>query len=126
MAIRVTCPDCGAALRLAQAVPEGKRIKCPKCEATFLPEEEPVEEAILTEPAPRRATTARDEYDEDDRDEPRPARRKFKKKSQQGTNVVMIVVPIVAGLLLLVGGVVALVLLWPSSNKGVANSTSPD
>jgi predicted Zn finger-like uncharacterized protein len=38
MATRVTCPNCSAALKLANAPPAGKRIRCPKCSEPFLPE----------------------------------------------------------------------------------------
>jgi hypothetical protein len=39
---RYTCPDCNAVLRLAHPVPVGKKIKCPKCHATFPAGEEAV------------------------------------------------------------------------------------
>src|SRR5262245_4627629 len=42
------CPECEAFLRRAEAIPEGKKIRCPKCEAVFparaMPDDEPVEE----------------------------------------------------------------------------------
>jgi hypothetical protein len=45
MANTYTCPACGAVLRPAQAVPAGKKLKCPKCATVFAPEVEPAEEA---------------------------------------------------------------------------------
>jgi cell division protein FtsB len=32
---RLSCPSCGAGLKLAVAVPAGKAVKCPKCAAVF-------------------------------------------------------------------------------------------
>lgn len=40
-AVRVTCTECDATLKLASAPPPGKKVKCPKCKALFVP---PVEE----------------------------------------------------------------------------------
>jgi DNA-directed RNA polymerase subunit RPC12/RpoP len=31
------CPECGANLKMAKPVPDGKKIKCPKCEKIFMP-----------------------------------------------------------------------------------------
>ncbi len=45
MAVSYTCPnsDCRAILKTANAVPAGKRVKCPKCQEAFVPvPEEPV------------------------------------------------------------------------------------
>ncbi|HKA07297.1 MAG TPA: hypothetical protein VKD71_08575 [Gemmataceae bacterium] len=42
------CPECEAFLRRAEAIPEGKKIRCPKCEAVFparaMSDDEPAEE----------------------------------------------------------------------------------
>jgi predicted Zn finger-like uncharacterized protein len=35
MAARITCPDCKSVLRLAKPVPDGKKVKCPKCGNLF-------------------------------------------------------------------------------------------
>jgi predicted Zn finger-like uncharacterized protein len=32
---KLTCPECGTVLRPAKPVPEGKRVKCPRCETVF-------------------------------------------------------------------------------------------
>ena len=34
---RYPCPECGAVLKPKQAVPPGKKMRCPKCEAVFVP-----------------------------------------------------------------------------------------
>jgi hypothetical protein len=104
----LTCPECDATLKLAAPPPQGKKVKCPKCAAVFLPEA--VEERRLSAdrpvaPARSRSRPAHDDDDEDDR--PRRPRRK---KSQGG-----------AGLLvgLLVGGGVLVVLLLGCTGVGV-------
>ncbi len=35
MAARITCPDCKSVLRPAKPVPDGKKVKCPKCGNLF-------------------------------------------------------------------------------------------
>ena len=45
----VTCPDCGKKLRLTAELPPGKRIKCPGCATSFVPDENEEPE----EPEPR-------------------------------------------------------------------------
>jgi predicted Zn finger-like uncharacterized protein len=40
MAVRITCPECDATLKLAKAPAPGKKVKCPKCEALFVPSSE--------------------------------------------------------------------------------------
>jgi len=93
----LTCPVCLAELRPKTPVPEGTRIRCPKCKGAFvaggvLPEPEPVQEPmpeaadgpayeVLEEavevheapPSPRRSRRRRDEEEE------RPRRRGRKK-----------------------------------------------
>jgi len=51
---RITCPDCKAVLKPVKPVPEGKKIKCPKCGSDFivLAEEAPQELAIGLAPEP--------------------------------------------------------------------------
>lgn len=34
-ASRITCPDCQSVLKPAKPVPDGKKVKCPKCGSTF-------------------------------------------------------------------------------------------
>jgi hypothetical protein len=65
------CPECEAFLRRAEAIPEGKKIRCPKCEAVFparaMPDDEPAEEpagyavAGATAPPPPKAPIQDDE-----------------------------------------------------------------
>jgi predicted Zn finger-like uncharacterized protein len=37
MAVTYTCPHCEAAIKAPNAVPAGRRVKCPKCEQGFVP-----------------------------------------------------------------------------------------
>src|SRR5262249_12852442 len=37
MPVNLSCPDCGADLRLAAPPAEGKAVRCPRCGATFRP-----------------------------------------------------------------------------------------
>src|SRR5262249_14357916 len=48
LATTLNCPDCGAVLKLADPVPAGKKIKCPKCTSVFAvpAREEPARSAI--------------------------------------------------------------------------------
>jgi Zn-finger nucleic acid-binding protein len=108
MPILLTCPECDATLKLAAPPPEGKKVKCPKCAAVFLPET--VEERRLSAdrpvaPARPRSRPAYDDDDEDDR--PRRPRRK---KSQGGSGLLI-------GLL--VGGGVLAVLILGCAGAGV-------
>src|SRR5262249_11961773 len=54
---RLTCPECNATLKPAQPVPDGKKVKCPKCGAVFvapgLVSPQGVEEPAEQAPAPK-------------------------------------------------------------------------
>jgi hypothetical protein len=45
------CPDCHAVLRRAEAIPAGKKIRCPKCESVFPAKAMAEEEVPAQEPA---------------------------------------------------------------------------
>src|SRR5262245_5955983 len=99
-ATRLTCPACQATLRLAQAVPAGKQVKCPKCANLFLPAAEAAETAVASTPRPSARAAAGGEADD-----VRPKRRRPKAKSSKGgINPLLIVVPVVIVLILLVVG----------------------
>jgi hypothetical protein len=87
-----TCPECDTALRGAEKVPPGKKVKCPSCSAIFImPEQKKLEtsSAISDKPLPsapgRRFGNDADERDDeaprskrksrDDEDEETPRRR---------------------------------------------------
>jgi predicted Zn finger-like uncharacterized protein len=73
--ITLTCPACSATLRLAQEVPAGKKVKCPKCGVTFTPGEELIDEAVIAEESVEAVRPARRARDDDDYDD-RPRRRR--------------------------------------------------
>jgi predicted Zn finger-like uncharacterized protein len=110
MAFMLTCPSCNATLRLANPVPAGKGVRCPKCREVFqapVEEQEPAGVETTDEeepepapkpPPPKQAVTRPkpvrspreappEEMDEvEDRDEeeepaPRPAKRIKKRKA---------------------------------------------
>lgn len=47
------CPECGNRVKLAQQAAPGKKLRCPVCEATFVPRAETI--ALKDEPKPRPA-----------------------------------------------------------------------
>lgn len=77
MPVLITCPQCDAKLKVAALPPPGKKMRCPKCESIFAPEQ-PQDEDDSPKPAPPKAAPApaaapsfkkkRDE-DDDDRDD---------------------------------------------------------
>src|SRR5262249_3416538 len=71
MSIRkIGCPACGVTLRVADTLPVGKAIKCPRCREGFpIPEDEP----------PRRPEPV-DEEEPDEEPERRPAPRKRRRR----------------------------------------------
>jgi predicted Zn finger-like uncharacterized protein len=58
---RITCPDCKSVLKPAKPVPDGKKVKCPKCGNTFTTPglvEEVFEVVQEVEEAPRKPKTS--------------------------------------------------------------------
>ncbi len=93
------CPECGAQLRPANAIPAGKKLRCPKCETVFapagkapakaVPAAEPVADAeqygLIQEQAPAaNQETARNAFD--------PIKDRFK-LSARGPALVLVVKP---------------------------------
>jgi len=95
---RVECPECGVTVKVADDLPAGRRVRCPKCAAVFRPftdEERDApephdrpEERELTERHERgHATAARsarrheDDYEENAEKEDRPRRRPAQKST---------------------------------------------
>jgi predicted Zn finger-like uncharacterized protein len=151
-ATKFACPECGAVLRTNNPIPEGKRVKCPKCGTLFVPQPEveiegadvveddalPARPAPRPRPAdaPRRPRRARaieddaDELPEDEQIEDRPVKRRkgtLKKKHSTGGKQGL-VIGIIGGVLLLVllalGGVAAFV--WPGFLRSGVNRGTGD
>ncbi len=84
-----TCPDCDAVLKLAAAVPAGKKIKCPKCGSIFgVPADGPPAASAIragddTALPVRRKKPVRDEDDGWDDDETPAARRAVRRPAAE-------------------------------------------
>ena len=76
MPLRVTCPK-GHSLSLNERL-AGKRIKCPRCQTSFVVEEDEDEDKDEEEEAPRKSSPSakRRPRDEEDEEEERPRRKK--------------------------------------------------
>ncbi len=126
---KLLCPSCGVKLKVADTLPPGKKIPCPKCREPFaIPAEESDPELEVVEPAPRRKPAPPLE-DNDPEDRPRPMRRKRKKRPPKKTsNRGLVVGLIVGGVVLIGGGAAATVAFWPSTKQAsvaVSNNASP-
>jgi predicted Zn finger-like uncharacterized protein len=77
----VTCPECEGKLRLKSAPPRGKKVRCPRCEATFLPDDDD-SGGRRKAPVKAKRRASRDDDDEDDYDD-RPSRKKGRKKKSR-------------------------------------------
>jgi predicted Zn finger-like uncharacterized protein len=101
MATVLTCPECDASLKLAARPAPGKKVRCPKCETIFAPEDADAGRLSAERPAaPVRSRPAGDE-DEEDREE----RRSHSPRPKQGGGKGLVIG------LLVGGGVLLLVLL---------------
>jgi predicted Zn finger-like uncharacterized protein len=118
---QLTCPECNATLRLKQEVPDGKRVRCRKCEAVFLPNQGRGEDNdLLPEPVRRRVSARNDELLPD-----RPRTGKKKRAKQKKTNPALIIVPIAIAVVLLLGGTAtAVYYFWNSDEKPIAGRAS--
>ncbi|MBV9126136.1 MAG: hypothetical protein JO112_22530 [Planctomycetes bacterium] len=84
MAVKISCPECSATLKLPDNVPAGKRIKCPKCGHGFpVPGQEeeatdfePVEEEEAAAAPVVKKAAKRSRAEEEEEDDARPARRR--------------------------------------------------
>jgi len=107
MAIVLTCPECEASLKLASRPAPGKKVRCPKCQAIFAPEEPEARRQSAERPAaPVRSRPAEDEdeEEEDDREERRSRRPSRRRRKQSSGNAVLIGL-LVGGVLVLLTGV---------------------
>jgi hypothetical protein len=107
---QLKCPSCLSALRLAQEVPAGAQIKCPKCGTMFAPGAAAVE-AMLD--------------DEEDVEKTVPNRRRSKPKKEAATGP-MVAVTAVALLLLIIAGVgIAVAFVVMDKKKQSAMASNP-
>jgi hypothetical protein len=94
--VKLTCPKCRATLRPAKPVPEGKSVKCPKCEEVFRAGEEPADtrtrpDAPAKKPAAAPAAKAAEEDEEAetyavirDEDQERKAAEEAERRKRRG------------------------------------------
>src|SRR5436190_16283601 len=94
----LTCPECGASLRLAATVAPGKKVRCPKCQGI----------AVVPAVKPRSAARAASRRAPEIEDEPEPRRRKGKKTRQRSPLPLYLAG---AGVLLAAAVVVGIILL---------------
>jgi predicted Zn finger-like uncharacterized protein len=142
MSLRTTCPGCRKTYSLNESL-RGKTVRCKTCQKTFVvegeeeildavaAEEEPIE-AVLVEPASRRAEAKPprprnpvprdDDYGEDD--DPRP--RRFRRKQNSNTGIIIGAI-VGAGVLFLALIVVGLWLIFSSrgSTPPIAQNVPP-
>jgi mono/diheme cytochrome c family protein len=126
----IACPACAVQLKVADTLPKGKRIKCPKCAASFpapggkkrpVPDDE-------EEPRPRKAVPPPDDQEGLD-DEPRhrrePRKKKPRRKPQVQSGIPPIVLWVGGGMFLLGLGIVAAGVIWFLHSRGDTSSSSP-
>src|SRR5258708_6723453 len=115
---RLTCPACNTALRLAREVPAGRKIKCPKCGASFAPSAESVRAAEPAQPVVSRRN-------DDDADEDRSPRQRYRPKRRQKSYVGLIVGLVALILFVAVGAVVAVVVVRAGRKSDATVASAP-
>jgi mono/diheme cytochrome c family protein len=128
---RIACPSCNVKLRVAESLPAGKEITCPKCSHDFpVPEEEGEAEPEEVVVVRRRKPAPPPEDDEEEDDEVRvkrsPKRRKKVKKSKG--NPMLVWGLVIGAAVLVIGGGVAFAVVRTLGKKEVTvaeNNTSP-
>src|SRR5687768_17346540 len=121
---KLACPSCGVGLRVADALPAGKRIRCPKCGDAFA-----VPGGNGTPPRPRRGAPP---VEEDENpfevvdEQPTVRKRRKKAKNAAGNNPLVLGLAL-GGVVLLIGAAVALAVVFrPSKDQpGPVTQTTP-
>jgi predicted Zn finger-like uncharacterized protein len=108
---KLVCPSCEAGLRVADTLPVGKKIRCPKCESLFtVPGDEPDD----------------DDNDREEEPERRAPRKRRPKRKKEASKVPLVIGLVLAGVLVLGGGGAALaVVFWPKKAEQKAEGNPP-
>src|SRR5262245_41319427 len=128
---KLACPACHVNLKVADTLPAGKMIRCPKCRQSFpVPDDD-------DEPPPKLAAVPRkkaapppeDEEELEEQPKPRPAylKKRRKRRKKEANRTPLIVGLIIGGVVLAAGiaGVLVYVLKSPGDkNAAVAQNTS--
>jgi hypothetical protein len=120
MASIIVCPHCEKKLRLGKQPPAGKRIKCPACAESFVPDFEGDDKATGIQKPPgikmKAKTAARSRAADDDE----TSTKKKMPKKKAGANIMMIglIAAGGVGLLLACGGLGIGAFVWPGFLRG--------
>jgi mono/diheme cytochrome c family protein len=132
LARRLACPTCSVHLRVAETVPVGKVIRCPKCGSGFpVPGENGANGSPPPPPkgvaaAPRRVAPPPEEEEDQEQETRKPVseprkrtgtKKRRKKPKQRESSSALAWGVLAGGGLLLVGAAVALVFAWRNADK---------
>jgi mono/diheme cytochrome c family protein/Zn-finger nucleic acid-binding protein len=129
---KIVCPSCSVNLRIAETLPAGKRVKCPKCGSGFpvpVGNGERLPEAA-TAKKKRKSPRPKEEQDWDEQVEKRPIyqTRRKKRKKKAGSNALVLSLVII-GVVFVIGAGVTLVIVRRASaarnSATVANNPTP-
>jgi mono/diheme cytochrome c family protein len=124
---KLVCPSCNVKLRVAESLPVGKTITCPKCGEEF-----PVPPPAGFEPAPEMKPRRRkpapppddENYDEEVAKRPRPRKRSKKAKKETNNSPLILGLAIGGGVALAVGAIVAFMVWQKKSDQAAQNAPS--
>ena len=125
--LAVSCPNCGAGLKLKSKTFVGKKVPCPKCKKPFLVEEPPEDEFMAEDDF-----GGGDDFQEEEEEEEQPRSKKAakggkgKKKSKGGggSGIVLMIGGAVLGIGVLGGLVYGAIALIGSMGGGSSNWTA--
>jgi hypothetical protein len=125
--LAVSCPNCGAGLKLKSKTFVGKKVPCPKCKKPFLVEEPPEDEFMAEDDF-----GGGDDYQEEEEEEEQPRSKKAakggkgKKKSKGGggSGIVLMIGGAVLGIGVLGGLVYGAIALISGMGGGSSNWTA--
>lgn len=122
---KLACPSCGVGLKIAESLPAGKLIQCPKCDTGFpVPAVRAVRQpAVAAARKPEPPAEREDEDDEPVEERPRPRKKKFRKKKKPSQAPLYI--GLAVGLLLVGGGGAAAFFFFRGDKTEAVADTGP-